>query len=178
VSRRVSLTPTARRQAVALRRKAAAAYGEIVERLAAEGCAAADYRLTGDIVNRFCALHFYARYRALVRFPEDEHVVLILIAEHDRGSKDVYAAALRTARDDPAEGEEVQAALLWRRRRAADRSRVTRSLGDGSQEAAPESLIRRSRPGQAMKGSTSFRAGNCSPRRKVTRPLSVEARVR
>jgi hypothetical protein len=92
VSRRVSLTPTARRQADALRGKAAAAYGETVERLAAEGCAAADYRLTGDTVNRICALHFYAGYRALVCFPEEEHVVVVLIAEHDRGSKDVYAA--------------------------------------------------------------------------------------
>jgi hypothetical protein len=92
VSRRVSLTPTARRQADALRGKAAAAYGEIVERLAAEGCAAADYRLTGDTVNRIRTLHFYARYRALVCFPEEEHVVVVLIAEHDRGTKDVYAA--------------------------------------------------------------------------------------
>jgi hypothetical protein len=64
----------------------------MVERLAAEGCAAADYRLTGDTVNRICALHFYARYRALVCFPEEDHVVLVLIAEYDRGSKDVYTA--------------------------------------------------------------------------------------
>jgi hypothetical protein len=92
VSRRVSLTPTARRQADALRGKAAAAYGDIVERLAADGCAAADYRLTGDTVDRICALHFYAKYRALVCFPEEEHVVVVLIAEHDRGSKDVYGA--------------------------------------------------------------------------------------
>jgi hypothetical protein len=76
----------------ALRGKAAAAYGEIVGRLAAEGCAAADYRLTGDTVDRICALHFYAKYRALVSFPKEEHVVIVLIAEHDRGSKDVYAA--------------------------------------------------------------------------------------
>jgi hypothetical protein len=92
VSHRVSLTPTARRQADALRGKAAAAYSEIIERLAVEGCAAADYRLTGDTVDRICALHFYARYRALVCFPGEEHVVVVLIAEHDRGSKDVYAA--------------------------------------------------------------------------------------
>jgi hypothetical protein len=92
VSRRVSLTPTARRQADALRGKAVAAYGEIIERLAAEGCAAADYRLTGDTVNRVCALNFYAGYRALVCFPEEERVVVVLIAEHDRGSKDVYTA--------------------------------------------------------------------------------------
>lgn len=92
MSHRVSLTPTARRQADALRGKAAAAYGEFVERLAVEGCAAADYRLTGDTVNRICALHFYARYRALVCFPEEDHIVVVLIAEHDRGSKDVYGA--------------------------------------------------------------------------------------
>jgi hypothetical protein len=92
VSHRVSLTPTARRQADALRGKAAAAYGQIVERLAAGGCAAADYRLTGDTVNRICALHFYAKHRALVCFPEEDHVVVVLIAEHDRGSKDVYGA--------------------------------------------------------------------------------------
>jgi hypothetical protein len=92
VSHRVSLTPTARRQADALRGKTSAAYSEIVERLAAEGCAAADYRLTGDAVNRICALHFCAKYRALLCFPEAEHIVVVLIAEHDRGSTDVYAA--------------------------------------------------------------------------------------
>jgi hypothetical protein len=53
---------------------------------------AADYRLTGDTVDRICALHFHAKYRVLVCFPEEEHVVVVLIAEHDRGSKDVYGA--------------------------------------------------------------------------------------
>jgi hypothetical protein len=105
VSHRVSLTPTARRQADALRGKATVAYGEIVERLAADGCAAADYRLTGGTVNRICALHFYARYRALVCFPEEEHVVIVLIAEHDRGSKDVYGALYEQLGINPPTGK-------------------------------------------------------------------------
>ncbi|HEX4730263.1 MAG TPA: hypothetical protein VH299_03285 [Solirubrobacterales bacterium] len=93
MSRRVSETPTARRQADALRGKVADAYYEAVQRLMAEGCAAADYRLTGDVVDRICALHLYGRYRALVCFPEKDRLAVVLIAEHDRGGDgDVYAA--------------------------------------------------------------------------------------
>jgi hypothetical protein len=93
VSFRVSATPTAKRQADALRGKAAKAYEEALLRLEAEGCAAADYRLTGEVVDRICSAHLYGSYRALVCFPDEESVVIALVGEHSRGSSDdVYDA--------------------------------------------------------------------------------------
>jgi hypothetical protein len=64
-----------------------------LERLEAEGCAAADYRLTGEVVERICSLHVYGRYRALVCFPDEESVVVVLVAGHRRGaSGDAYGS--------------------------------------------------------------------------------------
>jgi hypothetical protein len=93
VSLRVSLTPSAKRQADALRGKAAKAYEGALIRLEAEGCAAADYRLSGEVVDRICSLALYGRYRALVCFPEEERVVVVAVAEHLRGDpEDVYGS--------------------------------------------------------------------------------------
>jgi hypothetical protein len=90
---RVSETPTAHRQAKALRGKVANTYRRALERLEVEGCAAADYRLTGEIVERICSLHLHGRYRALVCFPEEESVVVVLVAEHERGAAgDAYGS--------------------------------------------------------------------------------------
>jgi hypothetical protein len=103
VSFRVSATPTAKRQADALRGKAARAYEDALLRLEAEGCAAADYRLTGEIVDQICSLHLYGRYRALVCFPDETSVVVALVGEHDRGSSDdVYGTVYELlAIDEP-----------------------------------------------------------------------------
>jgi hypothetical protein len=93
VSFRVSATPTAKRQADALRGKAAKAYEDALLRFEAEGCAAADYRLTGQTVDRICSAHLYGNYRALICFPDEESVVIALVGEHSRGSSDdVYGS--------------------------------------------------------------------------------------
>jgi len=92
VSHRVSITPTGRRSVDALRGKARRSFDAAVERLAAEGCAAGDYRLTGEDIEHICALHLYGRYRALVAFPDDASVVVLLVGEHlaDDPELDVY----------------------------------------------------------------------------------------
>ena len=76
---RISLTPTAHRRVKALRGKAASAYEVALASIAAEGCAAADYRLSGDVVDRICSVHLCGRFRALVSFPDDERVVILLL---------------------------------------------------------------------------------------------------
>lgn len=62
MSYRVSVTPTGRRSVDALRGKARRSFDAAVERLAAEGCAAGDYRLAGEDIEHICALHLYGRY--------------------------------------------------------------------------------------------------------------------
>lgn len=57
-------------------------------RLELEGCAAADYRLSGDAVDHICSLHLYGRFRALVCFPDQETIVILLVGEHLRDHPD------------------------------------------------------------------------------------------
>lgn len=84
-------TPVAKRQADALRGKAATAYEDSLRRVEDHGCAAADYRLTGEVVERICSLHLYGSYRALICFPDKKSAVVVLVARHDRGGAgDVY----------------------------------------------------------------------------------------
>lgn len=92
MSYRVSITPTGRRSVDALRGKARRSFDAAVERLAAEGCAAGDYRLTGEDIEHICALHLYGHHRALVAFPDDASIVVLLVGEHraDNPELDVY----------------------------------------------------------------------------------------
>jgi hypothetical protein len=97
VSHRVSITPSSRRSVEALRGKARGSFDAAVERLAAEGCAAGDYRLTGEHIEHICAVHLYGRHRALVAFPDEESVVVLLVGEHaaDDPDLDVYRSLYR-----------------------------------------------------------------------------------
>jgi hypothetical protein len=59
--------------------------------LAHEGCAAADYRLSGESADRFCALHLMRDWRMIVGFPAPREVAVVLVGRHIRGSRhDVY----------------------------------------------------------------------------------------
>jgi hypothetical protein len=63
----------------------------VLFRLELEGCAAADYRLSGDAVDHICSLHLHGRFRALVCFPDNESILILLVGEHRRGnSDDIY----------------------------------------------------------------------------------------
>jgi len=97
VSFRVSTTPTGNRSVGELRGKARKSFDAAVERLAAEGCRAGDYRLSGAGVDHICALHLYGRYRALVAFPDEESVVVLLVGEHldDDSEFDLYRGLYR-----------------------------------------------------------------------------------
>lgn len=58
----------------------------IVERLANEGCRAADYALSGPPPwPHLCAVHFDG-WRVVVAFPAEHEVTIVKIARHDRSS--------------------------------------------------------------------------------------------
>ncbi len=66
------------------------------EALEREGCAAADYRLSGELADRFCSLHLMRDWRMVVGFPSPSEVVVLLIGRHVRGFRgDVVRASYR-----------------------------------------------------------------------------------
>jgi hypothetical protein len=97
VSFRVAITPTGQRTVSRLRGKARDSFDAAVTRLAAEGCRAASYRLSGRLVERLCSVSLYGRYRALVCFPDEARVVVLLVGEHRRDDPalDVYRQLYR-----------------------------------------------------------------------------------
>jgi hypothetical protein len=65
--------------------------GSKEDALAREGCAAADYRLSGALADRFCSLHLMRDWRMIVGFPAPKEVAILLIGRHIHGShRDVY----------------------------------------------------------------------------------------
>lgn len=66
------------------------------ESLACEGCAAADYRLSGELADRFCSLHLMRDWRMVVGFPSPSEVAVLLIGRHVSGiGRDVYGRLYR-----------------------------------------------------------------------------------
>jgi hypothetical protein len=60
--------------------------------LECRGCAAADYRLSGegDDLGHVCSLHLLRDWRMLVGFPAADEVCVLIIGRHRRGSRNVY----------------------------------------------------------------------------------------
>lgn len=67
---------------------------EIEQRLRDHGCQAADYRLTGEHVDRLCVVHvdgIRGGWRVVVAFPEPDAVVVLYVGRHDpRRGLDLY----------------------------------------------------------------------------------------
>jgi hypothetical protein len=97
VNFRVSITPTGQRSVGELRGKARRSFDAAVKRLVSEGCRAGDYRLSGEDVEHICSVHLYGRHRALVCFPDEVSVVVLLVGEHrrDDASLDIYRSLYR-----------------------------------------------------------------------------------
>lgn len=93
----VSITPTGRRSVQALRGKARKSFDDAVERLAAEGCKAGDYRLTGEGMDHICSVQLHGHHRVLACFPDDSSVVVLLVGEHKRDDPevDIYLSLYR-----------------------------------------------------------------------------------
>ena len=79
-----------------MRGKARRSFDAAVRRLASEGCKAGDYRLTGEGVDRICAVHLYGRHRLLVCFPDDRQVVVLLVGEHTSDDPEVESIGAST----------------------------------------------------------------------------------
>lgn len=88
----VYLTPLAERGAAGLRGPARKQYDRWLDDLAARGCAAMGYRLTGDApLSELCCTHLRGADRVIVAFNEEAAWVLI-VGPHDRQDQvaDVY----------------------------------------------------------------------------------------
>ena len=90
---RVIETPIAATQAAGLRGRAKRAYDAFLDDLAARGCAALAYRLTGpDPLPHLCVKHLRAQDRVVVAFPDENEAWVLLVAAHldDDPGRNVY----------------------------------------------------------------------------------------
>lgn len=89
-------TPTAIASAQGLDRPIARRVDEAEAELERAGCAAAGYRLTGELAERICVVHLVYDYRMLTAFPSVREVAILLIGRHTRSpSLDIYARLYR-----------------------------------------------------------------------------------
>lgn len=78
----VLATPLAERQIRGLRGPTRAALKTFTGDLARRGCAALDYRLTGESIERLCVHHLRGRWRVVVAFDAAPAVWVVLVAQH------------------------------------------------------------------------------------------------
>lgn len=87
----VVATPLATRQIKGLRGPAKAAFETFTADLARRGCAALDYRLTGESIERLCVHHLQGGWRVVVAFDAAPVVWVVLVAQHTReAASNVY----------------------------------------------------------------------------------------
>lgn len=79
----VGATKLAKAQIDLLRSKDSSAFASWLEDFKHRGCAALDYRLTGDVVDRLCVRHIRGPLRAVVAFETAEEAVVLLVGPHD-----------------------------------------------------------------------------------------------
>jgi hypothetical protein len=91
----IRATPIAKASIDALRGTARASYDRKREELAAHGCKAAGYRLTGPGVGHICVVHLVDDYRLVSVFPDKSTVVVVLVARHTDSRSDVYRLLYR-----------------------------------------------------------------------------------
>jgi hypothetical protein len=67
---------------------------QLEARLAREGCRAADYRLTGDLVHHLCVSHLKGitgNWRVLIGFPRPTEVTILDVDQHSqRRGRNIY----------------------------------------------------------------------------------------
>jgi len=99
-------TPVATMQAGGLRGPARRRYEAFLDDLAAQGCAAMGYRLTGpDPLPRLCVQHLWAQDRVVVAFPAVDQAWILLVAPHrdDDPGRNVYDLLYQLAGVTPPE---------------------------------------------------------------------------
>jgi hypothetical protein len=94
----VLATPRAEQQIGGLRRKEARVFEQFLDDLAAQGCRALAYRLSGTApLDHLCVKHLTASLRVVVAFEEPERAWVLLVGSHDEGGPilNVYAELYR-----------------------------------------------------------------------------------
>jgi hypothetical protein len=63
-----------------------------IRELESKGCAAADYRLSGEDVEHICIVILPRRHRMVIAFPAEEEVTILLVGPHNEADTavDVY----------------------------------------------------------------------------------------
>jgi hypothetical protein len=86
-------TPVGAEDLKGLRGRADKAAFQTIKRLQQQGCAAANYRLSGKEVERICVCTLYADWRMIVAFPTAKEVAILIVGRHQPkdASRDVYA---------------------------------------------------------------------------------------
>jgi hypothetical protein len=89
-------TPAGAASAKKLDKPIADAVDRVEVELERAGCAAASYRLTGEILEHVCVVRLPYDYRMLVAFPSEREVAILLVGRHVRSPVlDVYTRLYR-----------------------------------------------------------------------------------
>lgn len=99
----VRATPLANKIIEELPRRSRRAYDQFEADLAARGCAALAYRLSGDLLDHLCVLHLIGAMRVIVAFESAEVAYVVLVGNHDdsRPPLDVYQQLYAQAGHEP-----------------------------------------------------------------------------
>ncbi|MGH3070204.1 MAG: hypothetical protein ACRDNT_02135 [Streptosporangiaceae bacterium] len=103
----VIATPRAEQQIAGLDRIHAKAFGDFLDDLAARGCKALGYRLSGRTpVDRMCVKHLRDSFRVIVAFEGPRRAWILLVGRHDDQDPvlNVYAELYRLLGADPPDG--------------------------------------------------------------------------
>jgi hypothetical protein len=99
----VRATPLANKIIEELPRRSRRAYDQFEADLAARGCAALAYRLSGGLVDHLCVVHLIGTLRVIVAFESTEVAYVVLVGNHDdsRPPLDVYQQLYVLAGHEP-----------------------------------------------------------------------------
>jgi hypothetical protein len=103
----VLATPRADQQIAALDRTHARAFDDFLDDLAAQGCQALGYRLSGPTpVDHMCVKHLRGSLRVVVAFEAASRAWILLVGQHDDSDPvlDVYAELYRLLGVEPPDG--------------------------------------------------------------------------
>jgi hypothetical protein len=93
----VRATPLANKIIGEVPRRSRRAYDQFEAHLAARGCAALAYRLSGDFLDHLCVVHLVGTVRVIVAFESAEVAYVILAGNHDdsRASSWMFTSSYR-----------------------------------------------------------------------------------
>lgn len=99
----VRATPLANKIIENLPRGARNAYDRFEADLAARGCAALGYRLSGELLDHLCVAHLAGAMRVIVAFESADIAYIVLVGDHDsrRPPLDVYQQLYALAGHEP-----------------------------------------------------------------------------